>query len=100
MKCTGGGECNKNDMQRILKDVAERPSSGSIARMCRQLEVKEDRSRTINTSDAWEYFFELLEKFSATMTREQLYEALASYLTPDTIDEHLEFISQHKRKTA
>jgi hypothetical protein len=100
VKCPGGGECNKNDLQRILKDIAERPLSGSITRMCRLLEIDKDRARTINTDDAWEYFYELLEKFAGTMSREQLCESLASYLLPAQIEEHLNYVSQLKRKTA
>jgi len=88
------------DLTRIEEDTARRPSSGAITRLCRRLGIEEDDRRTINLDDDWEYFYELLEKFSATMEREQLYESLASYLNPVEIEEHLNYISKHRRKTA
>jgi hypothetical protein len=96
----GGGGIGDGDLLLMLKDEEERPSSGAITRMCRRIGIEEDYRRIINNDDAWDYFYELLEKLSATMTREQLYESLASYLLPAQIEEHLNYINQHKRKTA
>jgi hypothetical protein len=98
-QCAGGG-IGDGDLLRMLNDEESRPSVGGITRMCRRLGIEEDDFRTINTDDAWEYFYELLEKFAGTMSREQLYESLASYLNPAEIEEHLNYITLHQRKTA
>jgi hypothetical protein len=96
----GGGGFGDGDLLRILDDEERRPSSGAIIRMSRFLGTEKDDYRTINTDDAWNYFYELLEKFSNTLTIEQLYESLASYLSPAEIEEYLSQTREKHRKTA
>jgi hypothetical protein len=81
----------EGDVISIDDDIESRPSGGSIFVMRRILGTEEEYHRTINADSHWEYFYELLEKFSETMAREQLYESLASYLNPAEIEEHLNY---------
>ncbi len=89
-----------SEVEEIKSRYAHYPSVGATIRMCRLLGMEEDNFRTIKEDDAWEYFYELLEKFASAMPREQLYNSLASYLSPGQIEKHLNHIEQLKRKTA
>ncbi len=97
---SGGGEFGDGDLLRALKDDQESPSYGAIFVMCRRMGIVEDEQRTINRDDAWAYFYELMGKYSGTVTSEQLHESLASYLLPGEIKEHLNHIESNLRRTA
>ncbi|GEM_PF-2921943 len=97
--CAGGG-IGDGELMRMLKDEEESPSVGAIIRMCRHIGIKKDNHRTIDNEGAWEYFYELLYRIAPTMSREEIYAALASYLSKSEVDEHLAHIEQIKRRTA
>ncbi len=88
------------DLARIEEDAMRRPSSGAIIRMCHKLGIEEDDRRTVNTDDAWDYFYELFAQMAKTSSRESLYDSLGSYLFPKEIDGYLSHINQQQRKTA
>jgi hypothetical protein len=98
-QCAGGG-IGDGDLERMLKDEEERPSSGAITRMCLSLGIEEDYHRTINNDNAWEYFYELFSKVAIIVPKENLYDFFGSYLLPSEVDGHLVHLGQHKRKTA
>jgi hypothetical protein len=89
-----------SEVEEIKSRYAHYPSVGATIRICRLLGIEEDNFRTIKEDDAWAYFRELLSEVASAMPREQLYDSLASYLSPGEIETHLRHIEQLKRTTA
>jgi len=98
-QCAGGG-IGDGDLERMLKREQERPHITAIIHMCLESGAKKDNRRTVNTDDAWEYFYELFSEVVATRTTEEVYEFFGSILPPTEIDEYIIHLDQHKRKTA
>ncbi len=97
---SAGAELGKSDLERMVKDEEERPSSGAITRMCLRLGIGEDNYRTINNDDAWDYFYELFSQVEKTIPRDNLNDFFGSYLFPSEVDDHLVYLDTPKRKTA
>ena len=88
------------DMRLLMEYLEGRPSGIAVFAMCRRLKIEESEHRTIDKEDAWKYFHELIAELLAKTSRKQVYDILLPYLSSEKIDEHLEFINQHQRKTA
>ncbi len=90
----------EGDIRRTLEDIDGRPSIGAIIHMCLKLGIEKDNKSTVNKKNAWGYFYELFSTVAENRSKKDLYEFFGPMLPADQIDEHIDFINQHKRKTA